>query len=169
MNEENKYPEKAKYFFRQGYNCAQSVFLAFHELCGLEFETAARLSSSFGAGMGRLREVCGAVTAIFMVVGMLCGYDDPDNHLEKTGHYQRIQLLADEFEKKNGSIICRELLGLKEGRDCPIPEKRTDIYYASRPCEKLVESAAEILADYLLTSDDLTENPFLSYNIEKQK
>ncbi|AFA47837.1 C-GCAxxG-C-C family protein [Acetobacterium woodii] len=142
-------PEMAMALFRKGYNCAQSVFLAFCDQCGMEFETATRLSSSFGAGMGRLREVCGGVTGMFMVVGLLYGYYDPDDQTKKTEHYQRIQYLASQFEEKNHSIICSELLGLEKGKDSPVPELRTEAYYKNRPCEALIGSAAEILRNYI--------------------
>lgn len=150
-NEENgkTHSERARELFRQGYNCSQSVFLAFSEECGMTFEMAAKLSSSFGAGMGRLREVCGAVTGMFMVVGLLYGYSDPEDQAGKTRHYQRIQELANKFEEKNKSIICRELLGLEEGKDDPVPELRTEAYYANRPCETLVGMAAEMMEKYL--------------------
>lgn len=150
-NKENKkiHSEIAKEFFRQGYNCSQSVFLAFFEECGMTFEMAAKLSSSFGAGMGRLREVCGAVTGMFMVAGLLYGYSDPEDQTGKTQHYQRIQELASEFEEKNKSIICRDLLGLEKGKDDPVPELRTEAYYANRPCEALVGMAAELMELYM--------------------
>jgi len=148
--ENNKaHSELAKAYFKEGYNCAQSVFLAFHEECGLDFETALKMSSSFGAGMGRLREVCGAVSGMFMVAGILYGYTDPQNHKAKTKHYQRIQYLAKEFEDRNHSIICRELLGLKPGKDKPEPELRTSEYYRKRPCADLVEMAADIMEQYI--------------------
>ncbi|OXS27338.1 MAG: hypothetical protein BI182_01625 [Acetobacterium sp. MES1] len=139
----------AKDLFRQGYNCSQAVLLAFSDECGLDFETAARFSSSFGAGMGRLREVCGAVTGMFMVAGLLYGYSDPQDQSGKTAHYQRIQELAKQFEDKNQSIICRELLGLGAGKDSPVPEQRTAAYYQNRPCEALVGNAAAIMAAYI--------------------
>lgn len=135
--------------FEDGYNCAQSVFLAFEDLHGIDRETAARLSSSFGGGMGRLREVCGSLSGMFMTVGLLYGYDDPKAFAEKTEHYGRIQELAKTFEEKNGSIVCRELLGLKVKRESSVPEARTEDYYKKRPCKELVGDAAEILEDYI--------------------
>ena len=110
--EENKYSKKAGELFREGYNCAQSVFCAFADDLGLDFETALKLSSSFGGGMGRLREVCGAVSAMFMIAGLKYGYTTPNNDNIKAEHYTRIQKLAEEFKKRNKTIICRELLGL---------------------------------------------------------
>lgn len=141
--------EHAMQLFEEGYNCAQSVFLAFEDLHGIDRETAARLSSSFGGGMGRLREVCGAVSGMFMTAGVLYGYDDPKASTEKSEHYGRIQELAKAFEEKNGSIVCRELLGLEVKRETPVPEARTAEYYKKRPCKELVGDAAEILEAYI--------------------
>jgi C_GCAxxG_C_C family probable redox protein len=144
-----KHSKIAMELFKKGYNCSQSVFLAFCDECDLDFETASRLSSSFGAGMGRLREVCGAVTGMFMVAGVLYGYADPEDQAAKTSHYQRIQTLANQFEEMNHSIICRDLLGLGEGKDNPVPEMRTQKYYQNRPCEALVGMAAEMMEKYI--------------------
>ena len=146
----NRYSQKATEYFKQGYNCAQSVFCTFSEEFGIDFETSLKLSSSFGGGMGRLREVCGAVSAMFMVVGLKHGYTEPNNDEVKENHYKRVQKLAQEFEKINGSIICRELLNLDIKHDIPTPEKRSEQYYKNRPCAKLVESACEILYNYIL-------------------
>lgn len=141
--------EKAMQLFEEGYNCAQAVFLAFEDLHGIDRKTAAKLSSSFGGGMGRLREVCGAVSGMFMTAGVLYGYDDPKASTEKSEHYSRIQELAKAFEEKNGSIVCRELLGLEVKREVPVPEARTVEYYKKRPCKELVGDAAEILEAYI--------------------
>lgn len=141
--------KKAKELFLQGYNCAQSVLLAFGDLTGLEEDTAAKLASSFGGGLGRLREVCGAVSGAAMVLGILEGYDDPNDTEAKKTHYHRIQEFTKRFKEQNGSIICRELLkGVKtvEGGD---PEARTADYYKKRPCPDLVEQAAQILDEML--------------------
>ena len=147
--EENKYSKKAGELFRQGYNCAQSVFCAFSNDLDMDFETALKLSSSFGGGMGRLREVCGAVSAMFMIAGLKYGYTTPNDDKIKAEHYQRIQFLANEFIKKNNTIICRELLKLDTKHDSPIPSKRTEEYYKARPCERLVMEAAEIISNYI--------------------
>ena len=141
--------EKAMENFKQGYNCSQSVFLAFSDFYSMDQDTALRISSSFGGGMGRLREVCGAVSGMFMVAGILYGYTDPKDHKSKTKHYERIQDLAREFKNRNHSIICRELLGLEAGPDSPVPELRTKEYYKKRPCVELVGMAAEIMEEYL--------------------
>lgn len=137
--------EKAKENFLAGYNCAQSVFLAFCDETGLEPETAAKLASSFGGGMGRLREVCGAVSGMFLAAGMIKGYSEPADQEGKRAQYELVQNLAKEFEKKNGSIICRELLGLDQKHDSPDPSARTPEYYQKRPCAELVADAAELL------------------------
>lgn len=138
------HPERAVELFRQGYNCAQSVLGAYCEDLGIDFETAVRLSSSFGGGMGRLREVCGAVSGMFMVAGLKRGYSSPADIEAKTEHYRLIQSLADRFRKRNGSIVCRELLGLDDRSD-PNPDKRTAEYYKKRPCVELVSFAAQII------------------------
>ena len=141
--------EKAVELFHTGYNCAQSVFCAFCEDFGMDFETGLKLSSSFGGGMGRLREVCGAVSAMFMIAGLKYGYSEPNNDVIKQAHYERIQSLAAKFEEKHKTIICREILGLPKGKDTPVPSKRTDEYYRTRPCEKCIADAAQIIADFI--------------------
>lgn len=147
--ENSPYAQKAMGLFQEGYNCAQSVFLAFADKYPMEPELAARLSSSFGGGMGRLREVCGAVSGMFMVSGLLYGYDSPTAYEEKRLHYERIQELAHAFSSQNGSIVCRELLGLNIKEDVPTPEKRTEAYYQKRPCVQLVGMAAAIMEQYI--------------------
>lgn len=141
--------ERAVELFKQGYNCSQSVFAAFCEECGIDFETALKISSSFGGGMGRLREVCGAVSAMFMVAWIKYGYVDPKDTLSKAEHYKRIQQLAEKFKEINGSIICRELLGLSVRSESYIPEERTEEYYKKRPCAKIVSKAAEIMQEFI--------------------
>ena len=145
----NKRSQRAMDLFGQGYNCAQAVFLSFLDEMDMDETVAKKLSSSFGGGMGRLREVCGAVSGMFMVAGALYGYDSPVEAEPKKEHYARIQELAKEFQKENGSIVCRELLGLNVKHDNPTPEKRTESYYKKRSCEDSVGSAAEILEAYL--------------------
>ena len=141
--------EYAVTLFREGYNCSQAVLLAFCEELGLDRETALKLSSSFGGGMGRLREVCGAVSAMFMVAGLKYGYTDPKDTSLKQNHYELIQKLSQKFKDKNGSIICRELLGLDKHYDSPIPEVRSNDYYKKRPCAEIVRCAAEIIDEEL--------------------
>lgn len=144
------YSEKAINNFKSGYNCAQSVFLAFAEDFGFDKETALKLSSSFGGGMGRLREVCGAVSSMFAIAGLKYGYTSTNNDEAKAKHYELIQALAEKFKSKYGTIICRELLELPEGADSPIPSKRTEEYYQTRPCEAFVRYASELIEKEIL-------------------
>lgn len=145
----SRHSKTARALFEKGYNCSQSVFAAFCDATGLDFETALKLSSSFGGGMGRLREVCGAVSGMLMAAGMLYGYTDPQDDAAKADHYRLVQSLALQFKAENDSIICRDLLGLPAGHDAPVPEKRTEVYYQKRPCAQYVERAAEILDEYI--------------------
>lgn len=144
-----KYSDKAASLFKSGYNCAQSVLCAFCEVTGQDYETAVKIGSSLGAGMGRMREVCGAVSGMFIVAGLLYGNTDPNDYVSKSKHYKLIQEIAAKFKEKNGSIICRELLGLTKKTEGYIPEKRTDEYYAKRPCAEIVYSAAEIIENMI--------------------
>lgn len=143
------YEEKARALFREGYNCSQAVVLAFNDKMKLDEGMALRMASSFGGGMGRLREVCGAVSGMFMVLGALYGYDDPTDYDAKKRHYERIQQLAKRYAEENGSIICRELLGLPAGSSDPAPQPRTAEYYAKRPCEAKIGAAARILESFM--------------------
>lgn len=142
--------EKAINMFLEGYNCAQSVFGAFAEDLGMDFETALKFSSAFGGGMGRLREVCGAVSGMFMVLSLTDGYTSPDAKEEKMELYKKVQALASEFKAKNNdTIICRELLKNVATTQGHQPEDRTPEYYKHRPCAKFVGDAAEIVENYL--------------------
>ncbi len=131
-----------------GYNCAQSVMLAFAEEVGLTEKAAAKLMSGFGGGMGGLREVCGAVSAMVAVQSMLTGYEDPADRDGKIEEYRRVRAFADAFKTQNDSIICRELLTGEAARVNRDPYPRTPEYYRTRPCVKLVGDAAEILEKY---------------------
>lgn len=141
--------EIAEEYFLSGYNCAQAVVLAFKDLINIDEKTAAMISSSFGGGIGRQREVCGAISGMVIVLGALKGYSDPKNVTAKKEHYTLIQRLCGKFKEINGSIVCRELLGLSEKSSTPVPEARTSEYYKKRPCKELVGIAAEILNEYL--------------------
>ncbi len=145
-------PEKAKELFEGGCNCCQAVFCAFLEETNLTKDEALRLSAGFGGGFGRLREVCGAVSGMTMVLSNKFASTDPNNHEEKASLYALIQKAAGEFREENGSIICRELLGLAEKSSAPVPEERTKEYYKKRPCSELVECAARIAEKYLSES-----------------
>ncbi len=141
--------EKAESLFREGYNCSQAVVMAFADKINLPPETVALLSSPFGGGMGRLREVCGTVSGMFIVAGFFDGYSSPEAKSEKAKLYSLVQTLADEFRKRNGSIICRELLGLTGNKFSPVPEERTEEYYKKRPCPELCRISADIAATVL--------------------
>ncbi len=140
---------KAKEYFEQGYNCAQAVALAFTEETGLTPEFTAKLSSSFGGGMGRLREVCGTVSGAFLVLAAIHGISDPKDTAGKAAQYKDLQDLAKQFRDENGSIVCRDLLGLTEAQSTPTPDKRTSDYYRKRPCGELVACSTQYLEAYL--------------------
>lgn len=141
-----KHSQRAAELFLQGYNCAQAVMIAFSDLTGLDETIASRLISSFGGGIGRMREVCGAVSGMLAVAGVLYGYEAPDPAAQKA-HYARVQELAGAFREKAGSIICREIL--KNPPTDPAPSPRTEEYYKQRPCTRMVILAAEILDAYI--------------------
>lgn len=141
--------ERAKALFLEGYNCAQAVFCAFEDETGLSRETAAKLASSFGGGMGRLREVCGAVSGALLTLGFLRGYADPRDPQAKKDHYRLVQEFARRSREQNGSIICRELLRGVETTPGGEPEPRTPEYYRKRPCPELIRQAAAIVDELL--------------------
>ena len=150
--EESERGQRAAELFKEGYNCSQAVAMAFSDLIGMDERLLARMTSSFGGGMGRLREVCGAVSGMFFVAGALYGYEEPGSagQQEKAAHYSRIQELAGEHRAINGSTVRRAQLGLdKPGPHQPTPELRTAEYYKKRPCGQLVLLAATILEDYI--------------------
>ncbi len=141
--------EEARRLFLAGYNCAQAVFCAYCDLTGFDADTAARLASSFGGGVGRLREMCGTVSGALLALGMIRGYADPSNPDAKADHYRRVQEFALRFRERNGSIICRELLRGVEVTPGDVPEPRTPEFYARRPCLRLAGEAAAILDEML--------------------
>ena len=150
MNELKSKGDIAYDNFLRGYNCTQAVTAAFAEELGLDEQTAARLSCGFGGGMGRLREVCGTFSGVVMVLSALYGYDDPKDTATKKELYEKIQTLAKRFKQDNGSIICRELLGLdKSEKISASPEPRTPEYYKKRPCPELCRYAANILEEFI--------------------
>lgn len=145
----DKRVELAVDLFKQGYNCSQSVVGAFADMYGFSREQALKMAASFGGGIGRMRQTCGAACGLFMIAGLETGCTDPKNRMAKGANYELVQQLAADFKRQNGSIICGELLGLK--KESPVvatPEERTASYYAKRPCVKMVETAAKIWVEY---------------------
>ena len=139
--------------FKDGCNCTQAVLLAFSDRTGLDAETAMRIASGFGGGMARMREVCGAVSGMFMAAGLILGDDGVPSHEHKRALYAQLQALAAQFRAENGSIICRELLSGTRTASGGVPEERTEQYYRKRPCAELCRCAAEILERYLQTTE----------------
>ena len=138
---------KAAELFLSGYNCAQSVAVAFCDVTGLDEKFAARMVSSFGGGMGRIREVCGAVSGMFFVLGLLYGYDTPGDDKSKMRLYTDVQALAAKFREQCGSIICREILN--NPPTDPNPSPRTAEYYKVRPCARLVLVAGQLMDEFI--------------------
>ena len=138
---------KAVELFKDGCNCAQAVAVAFSDVTGLDEKTSARMASAFGGGIGRMREVCGAVSGMFMVLGLLYGYDNPKDDAGKKALYQEVQALAEQFRQENGSIICREIL--KNPPSDPNPTPRTESFYQMRPCDRMVYTAARLVEEFV--------------------
>ena len=145
--------ERARELFLQGYSCAQAVACAFCDVTGQSMEDAARMASSFGGGLARMREVCGTVSGAALVLGLVRGYSDPKDYEAKKAHYARVQEFARRFRERNGSIVCRELLKGVQAAEGPVPEARTEQYYKKRPCPALAFAAAGILEELL--SEDI--------------
>jgi C_GCAxxG_C_C family probable redox protein len=141
---------RAVELFFEGYNCAQSVLGAFAEDgevgLGIDFKTAVRLTSGLGGGLSRQRELCGAVNGMCIAAGLLFGYDEAADVEGKKRLYADVQRLCAEFRAQNGSIVCRELLGARKGQDtAPVPDARTEEYYRTRPCARMIHDAAAVL------------------------
>lgn len=144
--------QKAVELFMQGYNCSQSVFLAFADLYGMDEDTAKRVSAGFGGGVGRMRMMCGAVSGMVMLAGLDAGQTEGNDRKGKADCYAVVQRLVNEFKEENGSVICAELLGMsgcKVVRDSTVPDERNTEYYRVRPCSRKVENAARLFADFL--------------------
>ena len=143
--------EKAEALFLSGYNCPQSVVLAFSDKLPLDEKAAAMLVSGMGGGVCRMREICGAASGMVLVLGALRGYSDPADDAGKAALYAEGQRLVKAFAERNGkgSFICADILGKPRAPEPPVPEARTEGYYKSRPCAKVVRAAAEVLAEYL--------------------
>ena len=144
---EERVSRARKLFKEEGYNCCQAIVLAYNDIFGLDQKTAACLASGFGGGMGRLREVCGSVSGMVFLCGLLSPADDPTDKKAKTANYALVQEVANDFKAINGSIICRELLGLTQKSESPEPSDRTSEYYRKRPCEELVGISARIIGE----------------------
>ena len=146
--------QRAVELFKSGFNCSQSVFAAFAGEFGMDEETALKVSAGLGGGVGRAREVCGAVSGAAMLVGFRYGATDADDAESKARCYQVVQQIIAEFRESNPSIVCRELLALGEGENTnPTPEARTDTYYKKRPCVQLVEDAARAVEKILFEGE----------------
>lgn len=149
---------KAKRLFKEdGYNCCQAVVLAYNDVFSVDDDTAAAVSSGFGGGMGRMREVCGSVSGMVMLAGLMAPASDPSIKVDRTRNYALVQEMAEDFRKLNGSIVCKELLGLVPmgsngavAKESPEPSDRTPEYYKKRPCEELVGIAARIVGEKIL-------------------
>lgn len=147
---------RAAAFFNAGYNCSQAVLMAFAEECGVTERQAAKIASSFGGGMGRMREVCGSVSGMFLVLSMTCGYDDAEDTNGKKRQYETVRAMADKFKTENGSIVCRTLLGLDQTQTGGDPSPRTPAFYQKRPCISYVEQCARIAAETIQTGAEKT-------------
>lgn len=141
--------DTAKRLYLSGYNCTQSVVMAFEDMLGYDAKTVALITQPLGTGIGGMREVCGTVSGMAVVLGILFGGDDPKNPLKRREIYKRVQELSQRFEKDNGSIVCRELVGMtKLGTSKGNPYDRSSDY-KKRPCPELVKYATDILEEYI--------------------
>ncbi len=141
--------EKARELFLEGFNCSQSVFTAFCDRFGIDEETAKKISAGLGGGVGRQREVCGAVSGAAMVLGSVTAATDGSDSESKQKNYEFVREFSDRFRQIHSSIICREMLEDMAKNKGAVPDERTAEYYKNRPCLKAVEDAAEILTDML--------------------
>ena len=148
--------QKAVELFMQGYNCSQSVFLAFADLYGMDEDMAKRVSAGFGGGVGRMRMMCGAVSGMVMLAGLDAGQTEGNDRKGKADCYTVVQGLVNKFKDENGSVICAELLGMKGCKvvkNSNIPDERNAEYYRVRPCSQKVENAARLFAEYLASKE----------------
>ena len=148
---------KAVELFKEGYNCSQSVVAAFSDLYGYTDKQAFHMAASFGGGIGRMRQTCGSACGMFLLAGLDCGSTEGSDREGKSHNYQVVQNMADEFKNINGTLICAELLGLKEISQDYNAEARTTAYYKKRPCAKMVEISASIFANYLARKYNIEE------------
>ena len=153
----NERVERACGYFKEGYNCAQAVVMAYNDIMNMSLDEVARLTAPFGGGMGRMREVCGSVSGMTILAGLIRPATDPSVKDWRTANYALVQEMAGEFKAINGSIVCKELLGLVPMGSCspapkesPEPSDRTPEYYKKRPCEELVGISAKIVGEKVL-------------------
>ena len=158
INIEERVAKAKRLFKEEGYNCCQAVVLAYNDIFGINDDTAAAMSSGFGGGMGRMREVCGSVSGMVMLAGLMAPAADPSVKVDRTRNYALVQEMAGKFKEINGSIVCKELLGLVPAgsgqsapKESPEPSDRTKEYYQKRPCEELVGISARIIGEKLLS------------------
>lgn len=143
---------RARDYFLQGFNCCQAVLLAFADVLEANGQASEELlktiGSGFGGGFARLREVCGSFSACTMMAGFLSPAG-PSDMEARTANYALVQEMATAFRERNGgSIVCGELLGLREkGQEGPTPSERTAEYYKKRPCPEIIRNAATIVAE----------------------
>ncbi len=157
INLEERVAKAKRLFKEEGYNCCQAVVMAYNDVFGIDDDTAAALSSGFGGGMGRMREVCGSVSGMVMLAGLIAPAADPSVKVDRTRNYALVQQMAEEFKALNGSIVCKELLGLvamgsgaAACKESPEPSDRTPEYYQKRPCEELVGISARIVGEHII-------------------
>lgn len=143
---------KAEELFRNGFNCAQSVVAACADIYGIDEQTALRIAASFGGGIGRMRQTCGAACGMFILEGLQSGSTTPHDTQGKKHNYERVQALAAQFKEENGSLICAELLGLAKPENTAQPEERTETYYKKRPCVEMVRQAVRIYCEAMVES-----------------
>lgn len=142
--------EQAIEYFKQGYNCSQAVVLTFKDVLTIDAEELCKIASPFGGGLSRMRETCGAVSGMVLVLGNLIGYSTPEMGEKKHELYKNTQEILKIFEKRYGSLTCRTLLNLSVQHDDPKPSPRDHAFFSKRPCPELIGGAAEILEEYLI-------------------
>ncbi|MGL4410660.1 MAG: C-GCAxxG-C-C family protein [Bacteroidales bacterium] len=141
--------KKAIDLFNEGYNCSQAVVVAYSDLYGLDSKLAKSISHSFGGGLGRMREVCGAISGLSMLLGLEHPVDEANDMDARTRNYAEVQRASSLFKEKHQTIICRELLKTLKPSNNPTPSERNDYYYSIRPCGRFVEDAARIFGNMI--------------------
>lgn len=144
-----KRADRAYSLFMEGFTCSQAVFASFSDIFGIDEKTALRTAAGLGGGVGRMREVCGVVTSASLIIGLMYGATDGEDSASKAHTYEKVRGFAEKMREKEGTVICRELLGLEKAEDSFVPGERTKEYYESRPCPRLTREAAEILEEMI--------------------